>query len=181
LERYAPPGFVVDEKGNVVQFRGDVSAFVAPASGEASLALPRLLPPELNVTVRTALIEAKRTDRPVRRERVVLGDKRFALEVVPLTAENLVPHFLVTLDSLPDEAPTLLSAGSRATRSHALALERTVTTLSDELEATQAQLKAVIAEFEAANEELRTANEMLSTNEDRQPSCITVQSPASRL
>src|SRR5262249_29998451 len=49
LERYAPPGFVVDEAGDVVQFRGDVAAFVAPASGDATLALPRLLHAELNV------------------------------------------------------------------------------------------------------------------------------------
>ena len=48
-------------------------------------------------------------------------------------------------------------------------LERTVTTLSDELEGTQAQLRTLVVEFESANEELRTANEeMLSTNEELQ-------------
>lgn len=171
LERYAPPGFVVDEKGDVVQFRGDVSDFVAPASGAASLALPRLLQPGLNVTVRTALIEARRTGQPVRRERVTLGDKRFALEVLPVSAEDQVPHFLVTLQPSPPEELTALSTDTdpRSTRSQVLELERTATTLSDELEATQAQLKAVVAEFESANEELRTANEeMLSTNEELQ-------------
>lgn len=169
LERYVPPGFVVDEKGDVVHFRGDVSGFVAPASGEASLALPRLLQPELNVTVRTALIEAKRTSQPVRRERVALGDKRFALEVLPLTADDLVPHFLVTLRRAPDEAPAAQSSSAGSSHSRVQELERTVTTLSDELEAAQAQLKTVVAEFESANEELRTANEeMLSTNEELQ-------------
>ncbi|MDN7430847.1 CheR family methyltransferase [Burkholderia sp. AU45388] len=169
LERYSPPGFVVNDKGDVVHFRGDVSSFVAPASGEASLALPRLLQPELNVTVRTALIEAKRTNQPVRRERVGLGDQYFALEVVPLTADDLVPHFLVTMKRLPDDAPAQYSASSGANGRRVQELERTVTTLSDELEATQAQLKAVVAEFESANEELRTANEeMLSTNEELQ-------------
>ncbi|MDQ7976019.1 CheR family methyltransferase [Paraburkholderia sp. SARCC-3016] len=171
LERYAPPGFVVDEKADVVQFRGDVSDFVAPASGEASLALPRLLRPELNVTVRTALIEARRTGQPVRRERVVLGDRRFTLEVLPLGGENLVPHFMVTLQPLQQETPAVPGTGqdARSTGSQLQELERTVATLSDELEATQAQLKAVVAEFESANEELRTANEeMLSTNEELQ-------------
>ncbi|MBR8210623.1 PAS domain-containing protein [Burkholderia cenocepacia] len=171
LERYSPPGFVVDDKGDVVHFRGDVSGFVAPASGEASLALPRLLQPELNVTVRTALIEAKRTNQPVRRERVALGDQHFALEVLPLTADDLVPHFLVTMERLPDLAPGRhgASTGAGATGARVQELERTVTTLSDELEATQAQLKTVVAEFESANEELRTANEeMLSTNEELQ-------------
>jgi two-component system CheB/CheR fusion protein len=171
LERYAPPGFLVDEKGDVVQFRGDVSDFVAPASGEASLALPRLLSPELNVPVRTALIEARRTGKPVRRERVPLGDRRYALEVLPVGAEDLVPHFLVTLQPLPLESPTAPTMNSdlHSGQGHLQELERTVTTLSDELESTQKQLKAVVAEFESANEELRTANEeMLSTNEELQ-------------
>ncbi|KJJ99795.1 histidine kinase [Burkholderiaceae bacterium 26] len=169
LERYAPPGFIVDENGNVVHFCGDVSGFVAPASGEASLALPRLLQPELNVTVRTALIEAKRTSQPVRRERVALGDTRFALDVLPLVAEDLVPHFLVTLERLPDDAIAVQSTSPGSPHTRVQELERTVTTLSDELEAAQAQLKTVVAEFESANEELRTANEeMLSTNEELQ-------------
>ncbi|MBR8313836.1 PAS domain-containing protein [Burkholderia dolosa] len=169
LERYAPPGFIVDDKGDVVHFRGDVSGFVAPASGEASLALPRLLQPELNVTVRTALIEAKRTGQPVRRERVPLGDAHFALDVLPLAADDLVPHFLVTLERLPDDAPAPDTLNAGSPHSRVQELERTITTLSDELEATQAQLKTVVAEFESANEELRTANEeMLSTNEELQ-------------
>ncbi|RQT97037.1 response regulator [Burkholderia cenocepacia] len=169
LERYSPPGFVVDDKGDVVHFRGDVSGFVAPASGEASLALPRLLQPALNVTVRTALIEAKRTNQPVRRERVALGDQHFALEVLPLTADDLVPHFLVTMERLPEDAPAQYGSSSGSTGGRVQELERTVTTLSDELEATQTQLKTVVAEFESANEELRTANEeMLSTNEELQ-------------
>ncbi|RQU99906.1 response regulator [Burkholderia cenocepacia] len=169
LERYAPPGFVVDDKGDVVHFRGDVSRFVAPASGEASLALPRLLRPELNVTVRTALIEAKRTSRLVRRERVALDDHYFALDVLPLAADDLVPHFLVTMERLPDEVPAQLGGSPGSTGGRVQELEGTVTTLSDELEATQAQLKTVVAEFESANEELRTANEeMLSTNEELQ-------------
>lgn len=170
LERYAPPGFVVDEKGDVVQFRGDVSAFVAPASGEASLALPRLLQADLNVPVRTALIEAKRTGQAVRRERLMLGEFRYALDVLPLEGSDVVPHFLVTLQPQP-EGPSAAAGASAGAPSRARLdeLERTVATLSDELESTQTQLKTLVAEFESANEELRTANEeMLSTNEELQ-------------
>ena len=126
LDRYAPPGFVVDEKADVVQFRGDVSAFVAPASGEASLALPRLLQAELNVPVRTALIEAKRTGSPVRRERVALGERRYALEVLPLDGRDVVLHFLVTLQLQPNE-PTNGAGASHAVppRGRVEELERT--------------------------------------------------------
>ncbi len=189
LARYVPPGFVVNENGDVVQFRGEVAPFIAPASGEATLALPRLLHEELNVPVRTALIEAKRTAQPVRRERVAFDDRRYVLEVLPLETGEALQHFLVTLAQLPDDAGTdALSALSappfspNGARTRVDELERTVTTLSDELEATQVQLRTLVVEFESANEELRTANEeMLSTNEELQSANEELQSAKQEL
>jgi two-component system CheB/CheR fusion protein len=55
LSRYAPPGVVVDERFDVVQFRGEVSAFVRPAPGEASLNLLKTLREGLAMDVRSAL------------------------------------------------------------------------------------------------------------------------------
>lgn len=189
LARYAPPGFVVTEGGDVVQFRGEVAAFIAPASGEATLALPRLLNAELNTPVRTALIEAKRTAQPVRRERVAFNDRRYVLEVLPLETGDAVQHFLVTLALQPEEAAAEASAAlstppfsPSGARARVDELERTVTTLSDELEATQAQLRTLVVEFESANEELRTANEeMLSTNEELQSANEELQSAKQEL
>lgn len=183
LARYAPPGFVVNDNGDVVQFRGEVAAFVAPASGEATLALPRLLHAELNVPVRTALVEAKRTARPVRRERVQFQERRYLLEVLPVEADQSPRHFLVTLAPQPEElvGPTA-GPTHQAPRARLDELERTVTTLSDELESTQAQLKTLVIEFESANEELRTANEeMLSTNEELQSANEELQSAKQEL
>ncbi len=180
LARYVPPGFVVNDNGDVVQFRGDVAAFISPASGEATLALPRLLHTELNVPVRTALIEAKRTAQPVRRERVQLNELRYVLEVLPFDAEGAARHFLVTLaPQFEDVGPSLVLPSQPPRMDD---LERTVTTLSDELEATQAQLKTMVSEFESANEELRTANEeMLSTNEELQSANEELQSAKQEL
>ncbi|SEL84801.1 two-component system, chemotaxis family, CheB/CheR fusion protein [Roseateles sp. YR242] len=182
LARYAPPGFVVDANGDVVQFRGDVAAFVAPATGEATLALPRLLHAELNVPVRTALIEAKRTGQPVRRERVQFMERRYVLEVLPVDTKEAILHFLVTLAPQLDEAGPTILLPSQPPRARMDELERTVTTLSDELEATQLQLKTLVIEFESANEELRTANEeMLSTNEELQSANEELQSAKQEL
>jgi len=169
LERYAPPGFVVNEAGDVVQFRGDVGRFVAPADGEATLSLPRLLRAEFNVPVRTALMEARQAGRPVVRERLQLDGDRYLLEVLPIDQAGDWRHFLVTLQLQPVPEPAhpvspQLLAGGRVDD-----LERTVATLSDELATAQSQLKAMVVDFEAANEELRTSNEeMLSANEELQ-------------
>jgi two-component system CheB/CheR fusion protein len=168
-ERYAPPGFVIDDRAEVVQFRGDVSGFIAPASGEATLALPRLLRPELNVSARTALIEARQSGQPVRRERLQIDDRRYALEVLPLKVSGERPHYLVTVQQQPGESlpAQVLPHGGAHLRVEDL--ERTVATLSDELEGAQTQLKTLIGDFEATSEELRTSNEeMLSANEELQ-------------
>lgn len=182
LARYAPPGFVVNEEGDVVQFRGEVAPFIAPASGEATLALPRLLHAELNVPVRTALIEAKRTAQPVRRERVAFNERRYALEVLPLETGEALQHFLVTLAPQVEDVSDPAGTPPGPPRARVDELERTVTTLSDELEGTQAQLRTLVVEFESANEELRTANEeMLSTNEELQSANEELQSAKQEL
>lgn len=169
LERYAPPGFVVNEAGDVVQFRGDVARFVAPADGEATLSLPRLLRAELNVPVRTALMEARQAGRPVVRERLQLDGERYVLEVLPIDQAGDWRHFLVTLQLQPVPEPMQTLALPLIVGGRVDDLERTVATLSDELATAQAQLKAMVVDFEAANEELRTSNEeMLSANEELQ-------------
>ncbi|MCE4553984.1 CheR family methyltransferase [Roseateles cellulosilyticus] len=181
LDRYAPPGFAVNDAGDVVQFRGDVSGFIAPVTGEATLSLARLLRPELNVPVRTALLEAKQSGGPVRRERVVVDERVYALEALPFTVGTESRHFLVTLAEQRDGALTLESAltgqGNRESE-----LERTVVTLSAELDSAQAQLRTMVMEFESANEELRTSNEeMLSANEEMQSANEELQSAKQEL
>lgn len=64
LARYAPPAVVIDQDCDVVQFRGDTSAFLAPAPGKASLALLKMLREGLLVGVRGAIHKARREDRP---------------------------------------------------------------------------------------------------------------------
>lgn len=184
MERYVPPGFVVNEAGDVVQFRGNVADFVAPATGEATLSLSRLLRPELNVPVRTALLEAKRSEAPARRERVPIAGKVYALEALPFTVGE-ARHFLVTIQEQPEEAPSPEAGrgdGGDSRSSRESDLERTVVTLSAELDSAHAQLRTMVLEFESANEELRTSNEeMLSANEEMQSANEELQSAKQEL
>ena len=182
LDRYAPPGFVVNDAGDVVQFRGDVAAFVAPATGDATLALSRLLRPELNLPVRTALLEAKRSEAPVRRERVPIEGKVYALEAVPFMVGTESRYVLVTLLAQPEDAFALDPSRTEGGGSRESDLERTVVTLSAELDSAHAQLRTMVLEFESANEELRTSNEeMLSANEEMQSANEELQSAKQEL
>lgn len=182
MERYVPPGFVVNDAGDVVQFRGDVADFIAPATGEATLSLSRLLRPELNVPVRTALLEAKRSEAPVRRERVPMDGKVYALEAVPFMVGAESRHCLVTLQAQQDDAPALEGSNGGSGSNREADLERTVVTLSAELDSAHAQLRTMVLEFESANEELRTSNEeMLSANEEMQSANEELQSAKQEL
>ncbi len=167
LARYAPPGFVVDANGRVVQFRGDTSPLLQPTSGDAALSLARLVRPELQVDVRAALMEAVRNKLPVRRERVRIGEQHYSLDVVPIPAGGTERYFLVSVqDCGPANAAPLASVASDGRTED---LERYVRVLGDELEQTRGQLKAVVTEYDATSEELRTANEeILSANEELQ-------------
>ena len=182
LERYMPPGFVVNEAGDVVQFRGDVATFVAPATGEATLSLSRLLRAELNVPVRTALLEAKQSGGPVRRERVPIDGKVYALEALPFTVGAESRHFLLTIQQQADDTLNLEPLRTDSGGSRESDLERTVVTLSAELDSAHAQLRTMVTEFESANEELRTSNEeMLSANEEMQSANEELQSAKQEL
>jgi two-component system CheB/CheR fusion protein len=178
---YVPAGFLVDEGGDVVQFRGDTSPFMAPASGDATLAVTRLVRSEWRVPLRTALIESARTAQAVRRDGMLEGGGTYTLEVVPITAREGGRYFAVAIRQHPPAVPHMEHAahGKAAAREHEL--ERTIEALSEELDRARAELRVVVAEFEAANEELRTSNEeVLSANEELQSANEELQSAKQR-
>src|SRR5262249_30092810 len=77
MARYAPVGVVVDESGNVIQFRGRTAGYLEPAPGMASLDLMRMLREGLLAEVRLALNQAKIDGAPVVKEglQVVEGER----------------------------------------------------------------------------------------------------------
>src|SRR5262249_55615221 len=58
LSVYAPPGVILNRDLEILHFRGDTSAFLAPASGKASFHILKMAREGLLVDLRTALIEA---------------------------------------------------------------------------------------------------------------------------
>lgn len=58
LERFAPPGVVVDERMDIFQFRGKTGPYLDPAPGEASLNLLRMAKTGLQMPLRAAISEA---------------------------------------------------------------------------------------------------------------------------
>ncbi len=183
LSRYAPPGVVVDRELQIVQFRGDTGAFLAPAPGSASLNLLRMLREGLLVGVRGAIQCARREDAPVReaglRVRANGGWRDVDVVVLPLSGADAPSGSLLVLFEEPgasvESRSRELEQHIRSEADHAEAQrdlaqpDREVVRLKQELAATREYLQSMIEQQEAANEELQSANEEVqSANEELQ-------------
>ena len=172
LARYAPAGVIVDDKDEIVEFRGDTEAFLEHAHGRASLNLFKMARKGLLLEIRRVIQEARRKDVPVRKQGVSLRERgrvqRLDLEVVPLRGSPDKGRSLLVLFEARSATRSPSGRGPRRPpldRAEAKASAR----LRRELgEATQ-YLQAVTEQHEAANEELQASNEeVLSANEELQ-------------
>jgi two-component system CheB/CheR fusion protein len=171
LQKYGPPGVVVDHAMQVVRFRGQVGPFLEPPAGEPSLSVLKMAREGLLYSLRTALYTARAKNRAVRKEGVHLksetGWREINLEVIPLSGAGS-GHLLVLFEALPEAPPVRPSKKARAREARGRS-ENRAEGLERELAASREYLQSIIQELEAANEELQSANEeVLSSNEELQ-------------
>ncbi len=176
LARYGPPGVVVSERLEVVQFRGRTGPYLEPPAGEPQTHLLRMARPGLRAPLRVALSQARKTSAPVRKERVEVdldGSGRTCdIVVLPSRAPGIGDErsFVVLFEERapePAKRPGPKRAGPRrgaAGRDPAAFLR-----LEEELASTKEFLGSLIEEHGRANDELASANtEFVSVNEELQ-------------
>jgi two-component system CheB/CheR fusion protein len=179
LGKYTPPGVVVNEHLDILQFRGYIGAYLEPAPGAASLNILKMAREGLLLDLRGAINDAKRRNGPARRPGVQVksngGFHGVNVEVIPLlpTPSSRAGCFLVLFEeAAPAAAPVPPGTKPHSTASVKLPLvahDKLLTKLRQELTATKEYLQSVIAEHERTNQELQSANEeILSSNEERQ-------------
>jgi two-component system, chemotaxis family, CheB/CheR fusion protein len=167
LERYAPPGVVVDSDLQIVQVRGQTGLFLEPSPGDASLNVLKMAREGLLFGLRTALQTARKNRSPVCRAGLqVKSGKRWipvTLDVIPLTHASRL-HYLVLFNTSSEEEEQAPPPAAKTREPRG-----TVDLLKRELAASRDYLQSIIQELEAANEELQSANEeILSSNEELQ-------------
>ena len=175
LDQFVPPALVVDADLQIVHFQGDTSRYLAPATGQPSFHLLRMVRPEAVVDLRTAIHEAKKTGSAVRREGVRIkhngGYKTVDLRVLPLKGRHAKEiDFLIifqeTVERIPGELLPL--KGEKKGKDKGAASQR-IEQLRRELGAAHEQLKTIIEEHEATSEEMTAVNEeVISSNEELQ-------------
>ena len=172
LENYAPPALVVDQDLRIVHFQGDTSTYLAPATGQPSFHLLKMVRPEFVVDLRTAISRARKEGVAINRESVQFDDRghpaAVSLEVRPLPKrqgkkQDLLVVFQKAQIAPPEGWPAgRTAAGAKKATERAVRLER-------ELGTTRDHLRTMIAEHESAQEEMKAANEeILSSNEELQ-------------
>ena len=177
LDRYTPPALIVDPDLHIVHFQGDVSPYLAPATGQPSFHLLKMVRPELVVDLRTAIYKARRTGAAVHKDGVQFKHHGHAaavrLEVRPFRKrKGRNQDLLVVFQKIePASHPSSLAEGRKTGGAAAGKKQAAGKTerLERELASTREHLRALIAENETAKEEMKTANEEArSSNEELQ-------------
>ncbi len=197
LCRYAPPGVLVNERLDILQFRGRTGPYLEAPPGEPTMSLLKMARPGLFVELRSAVNEAIAQGEAVRHEGLCLRDEQgareIAIEVLPVRPrESAAQCCLVLFEegggpnrSAAPERPAGWRArlfGWWAARARPARDEtapagpeartepgRETAQLRQELSSTREYLQSLVEQQDAANEELRSANEeILSSNEELQ-------------
>jgi two-component system CheB/CheR fusion protein len=175
LARYGPPGVVVNEQLDIVQFRGNTAPFLAPAPGTASLNLVKMAREGLLPDVRMAIRQARTKNAPVRKDVVTIESdasrKEIGLQVIPIKTPSMKDvHYLLLFEEAPPR-PALEPGRKRSRKKEGLpkAWAEYHAQIENDLATTKEYLQTVSEEYEATNEELRSANEEIqSSNEELQ-------------
>jgi two-component system CheB/CheR fusion protein len=143
LSRYAPPGAIVNERLEVVQFRGRTGAYFEPAPGQPQNNLLRMAREGLAAHLHDALERAKVERASVRKAGLRLEEGGAArvvdLEVTPLAAPSNATerYFLVAFEETPRGTRPEWAASPTEAESVAGAAPTEADRLRGELQATK--------------------------------------------
>jgi two-component system CheB/CheR fusion protein len=175
LRECAPPGVIVNDALEILQFRGRTSPYLEPASGRANLNILNMVREELAIALRTAIASARKRTVPVHKKNVALdhsGKKRVVhLSVIPMDepATGMGRCYLI----LFEDADSPIEIHDKKRPSGPLKasdrIRRELLEQKRELQAARALLREHLAGQEALREDYQSANEeMLSANEELQ-------------
>jgi len=171
MNRYGPPGVIINEHLDILHFRGDTSAYISPIPGVASLNLLKMARQDLVIELRSLVTEAIKKDEAVQRQGVSIrhnGQHHLInLQVVPLAGSLGNERCLLVL--IEPQPQVVAPAASGKKKAQADSQDKHYAELERELISSREYLQSIIEDQEASNEELKSANEEIqSANEELQ-------------
>jgi two-component system CheB/CheR fusion protein len=179
LAHFAPAGVIVNERMEILQFRGRTGPYLEQASGLPQINLLKMVREGLLAELQVAFGRAKKEMTEVRRKGVQVqqnGSTRTCnLIVMPVTgvSASKEPLFAVLFEEAAPaparEEKELKPAPGKARKRESPAEELPAGKLQNELKATKEYLQSLIEEHQKTNDALSTANEeLVSGNEELQ-------------
>ncbi|HEV2832511.1 MAG TPA: CheR family methyltransferase [Hanamia sp.] len=170
LSRYVPPSVLVNKDLHIIRFNGNMTDYLHPSAGKASLFLLKMIKDDFLIDVKTIISTAKKEGQTIRKKDVQFkrnGIKySITIEVVPIQSSAREPYYLVLFkDEKMDDAEEKATSNKKKQRGN----EEKLIRFERELNEAREQIKSISQEFEAAREELQSSNEeVLSSNEELQ-------------
>ncbi|MEO6719300.1 MAG: chemotaxis protein CheB [Ferruginibacter sp.] len=177
LSQYAPPGVIVNNEMDVVQFRGSTSNWLEQPPGKPTMNLLKLAREGLAFELRNALYKAKKTKERFIKENIIVhfkgGVRHVTVEVIPLDDASEA-HFLVLFKEISSIEPEVVEKANKNKKRETGGLQTQkdgvrIEGLLRELAQGRENMRNISEDQEASNEELQSANEeLLSGSEELQ-------------
>ena len=187
VQKFAPPGVLVNSELQVLQFRGETSRYLQPPTGKATFDILKMAREGLVLPLRAAINKAKKENKTVRKDGVRVVDNASAqttsLEVIPLRNLKERCYLILFTDTQKVGRATshrakdakgsrsLAPKGEKSRRISELEVELSETrdylqSIQEQYEATKEELQSFNEEVQSANEELQSINEELETSKE---------------
>lgn len=169
LSQFGPPAVLVNERMEILSFRGKTNPYVQPAQGASSFDLLKMAREGLVVDLQLALDAAREKDAPAHRDGLSVyldGQQRVIdLRVVPIKVPNTKErtYLVVFVEQSPETESVDKNRTPGKPAKHEPQDESRVARLQQELAETKAYLQSVIENREASNKELQSLNEEIQS------------------
>jgi len=178
LARYAPPGVLINERLDVLQYFGQTGAYLQPAPGEPQNNLVKMARGGLLGALRKTLASARKVMAPARENGVEVDTAICNVVVVPFTGlpdvnDQLYVVLFEDVAALPSKKRKG-AKGSKSKETNAVSAvsasdKRRLPKLEHELSATKEYLQSLIEDHVRTADDLGSANEeLVSGNEELQ-------------
>jgi two-component system CheB/CheR fusion protein len=186
LKRFGPPGVAVNDKMEIVSFRGDTSPYLMAAPGAPGFQLQKMARGTLAPTLRSAIGQARKLGQAVQQSGLRLESggwsRHFNLEVIPITSAQVSERlWMVLFQETGVSKPKGRKGGTAkgdatARRQSKSQMQADVVSMKDSMQSLLEEYEATNEELQSANEEIQSSNEELqSTNEELQTSKEEIQ------
>jgi len=184
LAEYSPPGVIVNDQLDIVQFRGSTGDFLMPQPGKASLNILKMAREDLSFEIRNALQHSKTTKGPYLKQGISIsnGKQIVSIQVAPLV-NSLELYYLIlfkdtTFEKRNDADGEVTAVNVKDQKDlRNQQLQKDLSQVREDMRAISEEQGAVNEELQSANEELLSGSEELqSLNEELETSRDELQS-----